>query len=494
MKDPASPYFQGNPFPIQPTTHEDKCPIYQAYLENSLAPAWIGDEDGYIVFINAMARKIWKLDQLCAHRHIYDLFPRHIADEFLASDKKVLDSGESLSVVISSFREDGSQGFYRLHKYLLSANTPRRLIAGQAIDISEEIKAQNELLKSNERFLYVTKATSECIWDWNLATGEIYRSEALIRLSGYREEEIRHNLDWWYEKTHPDDRERVMNKLASCIRQRQNYCEDEYRFLCADGSYKNFSDNGYFIYHDGKPLRAIGAVQDITEKRRLEAELLRQNIQKQKEITQAVIAAQDHACNELSKELHDNVNQILYTVNLLLGHVQNNVCGDGSDCIPKSQQYVQMALGEIRKISKSLSSSIIKDIGLIGPVEEIVTNLALHLPARVNFTCAPVLERQLSYEHKLMIYRIIQEQTNNIIKYAEASEITVEEKKGSIYMKIRDNGKGFDPGTVRRGIGLANMRNRVEAFSGTLTITTSPGKGCSIEIAVPVTPSSPTSS
>lgn len=86
-----------------------------------------------------------------------------------------------------------------------------------------------------------------------------------------------------------------------------------------------------------------------------------------------------------------------------------------------------------------------------------------------------------------MAFRIIQEQTNNIIKYAEASEIIIGlcKKNNSFHLVIKDNGKGFDLETAKNGTGLINIRNRVEAFNGTLNITTSPGKGCCIDIVLP---------
>ncbi len=236
------------------------------------------------------------------------------------------------------------------------------------------------------------------------------------------------------------------------------------------------------------PVRAIGVVHDITEMKKLEARLRRQKIQKQQEISQAIISAQDHICNELGKELHDNVNQILATVNILLEYVQKDECGNREDCLLKSQQYIHSAIEEIRKISKTLNTSRIKEVGLIKPVEEIIATIKLNGLTEVKFEYDSELEQQLSGEQKLMLFRIIQEQTNNISKYAEAGKvlIAVKRKINSIHLLIQDNGRGFDMEQVKRGIGLANIRNRAETFNGSLNIITSPGKGCSIEVMVPL--------
>lgn len=461
--------------------------IFYSYLDNSLAPAWITDENGHALFMNKLARQIWRLDETYKNKHVYELFPKQIVDEFLASDKVVLDTNQPNAFVIPSIRIDGSPGFYMLHKYLLPLNTSRRMVAGQAIDITEEINMREELRRSNERFSCVAKAVSDCIWDWNIETGQVYRSEALMALTGYTAREIESSLDWWEEKIHPKDRRLSMDKLHSSVKQGHLYCDAEYRFRCADNSYKFFIDKGYIIYREGKPVRAIGVVHDITEKKKWEARLFRQKIQQQKKISRAIIAAQDHVCNELGKELHDNVNQILASAGIMLDYAVNNNCENTRDCLGKTRQYVQLAIKELRKISKSLNTSVIKEMGLIKPVKEIVANMKLNRPVSIRFECEPILEQQLLGEEKLMIYRIIQEQTNNIIKYAEATEvnIVVKRKTNLLYLIIQDNGKGFDLKLVKRGIGLANIRNRVEAFNGSLNIITSPGQGCCLEITIP---------
>ncbi|OQP46417.1 PAS domain-containing sensor histidine kinase [Niastella populi] len=462
--------------------------IFYSFLDNSLAPAWIADEDGYVLFMNKIALHIWHLDETYRFKRAHELFPKQIADGVLASDRMVLETGQPIAFVVPSIRKDGTPGFYMLHKFLLPLNTAKRLVVGQAIDLTEEIHMREELRKSNERFSYVAKAVSDCIWDWNMETGQIYRSEALMILTGYAPGDIEESLDWWVGKVHPTDRRGMKNKLDAFIKQGHPYCDVEYRFRCADGRYKYFSDKGYIIYSDGKPVRAIGVVHDITEKKKLEAKLLQQKIQKQKDISQAIMATQDHVCNELGKELHDNVNQILASASMMLTYARNKDCENSGDCFDKCGHYLQLAIGEIRKISKSLNTSIIGEMGLIKPVEEIVANMKLARSITVQFKCEPVLEQQLSGEQKLMIYRIIQEQTNNIMKYAEAGKVWVliKRKANSLSLVIQDDGKGVDLKNAKRGIGLANIKNRVEAFSGSFGIVSSPGKGCRIEISVPL--------
>jgi PAS domain S-box-containing protein len=134
-------------------------------------------------------------------------------------------------------------------------------------DITDSVNREEELRKSNERFFYVSKITSDAIWDIDLATKQIYRSETFYELSGYSREEIKPDLDWWFNKVHPKDRERVKNKVQEHIQNGHEKWEDEYQFLCADGSYKFLLDSGTILTRNGKPVRILGAIRDLTEKK-----------------------------------------------------------------------------------------------------------------------------------------------------------------------------------------------------------------------------------
>jgi len=82
----------------------------------------------------------------------------------------------------------------------------------------------------------------------------------------------------------------------------------------------------------------------------------------------------------------------------------------------------------------------------------------------------------------------VQEQVNNIVKYAKAINaiITLIIGEQNIYLSIKDNGVGFDPSAKARGIGLKNINSRVSFYSGTLNVITAPGQGCTLEINIPV--------
>jgi two-component system sensor histidine kinase UhpB len=121
---------------------------------------------------------------------------------------------------------------------------------------------------------------------------------------------------------------------------------------------------------------------------------------------------------------------------------------------------------------------------LQGLVEEVNLTRQIHVALSFQKEAANKLDARM----ELMLYRIVQEQLNNIIKHARASKAAVELKSdaGSVILLIKDNGVGFDPSKKPTGIGLKNIRSRVEFYSGQLHLESAPGKGCSLEIIIPV--------
>ena len=97
-------------------------------------------------------------------------------------------------------------------------------------------------------------------------------------------------------------------------------------------------------------------------------------------------------------------------------------------------------------------------------------------------------EEAIKSDVQLAMYRILQEQFSNILKYANASlvDIKVHRYNGDIYMAVEDNGVGFDTTTKKYGIGLENIKRRVQVFNGNFKINSSPGKGCRLDVQIPV--------
>ena len=355
-------------------------------------------------------------------------------------------------------------------------------------DITESKKIEEELRKSNERFYHISKVSTDAIWDIDFSTNQIYRSGAFRRLSGFTTEQIESNLAWWFNKIHPEDKERVKKKLEEQLQRKSERWDDEYRFECADGNYKILHDSGIILYKAGKPMRMLGAIRDLTEQKKLENQLLEEHAQRHKAITQATISAQEQEKTNISRELHDNVNQILMSGKLFMETAKRSP-EQKCELLDKAIEYQLLALQEIRKLSKSLSTSNVKTVGLKVSIEDIARNMELTEGLKVEFIFNERVENKLTDDQKLMLFRIIQEQTSNIIKYAAAKtvHIMINEAKNLIHLVVSDDGKGFDTSDKgTKGIGFINIISRADAFNGKVNIISSKGNGCTLEICFPI--------
>jgi signal transduction histidine kinase len=162
---------------------------------------------------------------------------------------------------------------------------------------------------------------------------------------------------------------------------------------------------------------------------------------------------------------------------------------DRVSLIKRSSEGLANAVNEIRKISQSLVPASLNDLGLIASVQDLADSIMATGNLNVEFYHIGDIE-SISAKRKLVLFRIIQEQVTNVMKHAQASQLFIElvSDPKTISLSISDNGKGFDKEKIKgkKGVGLYNIANRAELFNGKVTIITSPGKGCKLNIHIPI--------
>ncbi|MBC5774269.1 PAS domain-containing protein [Pontibacter sp. KCTC 32443] len=172
-------------------------------------------------------------------------------------------------------RADGSYAYVMDHGYIIydKDSMPERML-GSVLDITSKKKNDQELQYNNERFKRIAMATNDVIWDWNLQDDSIWWSEGYSTLFGYKEYDIEVDINSWTDHIHPDDLALIKSSIKKAFDGSDNSWEGEYRFRCADGSYKLIHDKGYIIRDThGKAIRMFGSMLDVTEKRQIEQQL-----------------------------------------------------------------------------------------------------------------------------------------------------------------------------------------------------------------------------
>lgn len=153
--------------------------------------------------------------------------------------------------------------------------------AAQPAKLNQKIKEQSkDLIKSNERFQFAALATSDVIWDWDLDKNQIYRADNFEKVFGFTKEDQQSQPNFWQELIHPDEREIVHSNLEKTFESDSNYWKYEFRVRDKSGNYHFIIDNGYIIRDEsGKPIRMIGAIQEITNRKMAELELAKEKSQ-----------------------------------------------------------------------------------------------------------------------------------------------------------------------------------------------------------------------
>lgn len=235
---------------------------------------------------------------------------------------------------------------------------------------------------------------------------------------------------------------------------------------------------------NGEPA-IIGTLIDVTQNKLLQKRIMEQREQEQKKIMRAMLKAEEKERNRLGRELHDNINQILTGIKLSL-LLAGGKEKDAKLHIDNAIDLVDNTIYEIRALSHRQVMPL-SEVDLEELIMEMTRKTQLVSAITINFIYS-IDNDAINDDLKINLYRIIQEQLNNILKHAEAMlvDIIIEMHGGILSVLISDDGKGFDTTKKSGGIGISNIINRVESFDGKVKIASSPGNGCSLEIQIPV--------
>jgi len=236
---------------------------------------------------------------------------------------------------------------------------------------------------------------------------------------------------------------------------------------------------------NNKPAGLIATLKDITAEETTVESVRQYRLQQQKEINQIMIRTQENERNELGRELHDNINQILAAVKLQLEYSLENY-EDEKCTVERCKSNIEEVIKEIRNLSHRLILPRFAETSLAAEIQKTIDNILQQQPVLLDFK--NLNESLLPDNIKETIYRIIQEQLTNIIRHAKARQaiIKLHNTATTVFLCIEDNGIGFNTKQSRYGVGITNILNRVETFNGSVHILSSPGKGCRLEVSIPL--------
>lgn len=364
-------------------------------------------------------------------------------------------------------------------------------------DMSQAILRQNEIDITNRNgfiteyeadFKLVFDSSSDVLCDVDILAGTIILNQAHEKKFGYSIKGNKTALEDWFSHIHPSDRKEIVKDYKRMLVSVEMEWRNSFRFLAADDAIFDVITGTIVLRHaDGKAYRMIGYIHDTGEQKELEKKLQYEIRLKEKQIEDAAKDAKDTERSEIAKELHDNVNQLLGASRLYLEMAKKG--GENMETnLARSSEYTLTAIEEIRKLTKGLSTDIIKNLGLCEAIGNFTKELMDMDPIMISSKMDRFAESAVNDKFKLNVFRIVQEHLNNIIKHAKATKVVIRllGNKQSILLHISDNGIGFDTGKTRMGIGIDNIKSRAKLYNGNAEFVSQPGHGCFLNVTFPV--------
>ncbi|MEI7503330.1 MAG: ATP-binding protein, partial [Paludibacter sp.] len=223
-----------------------------------------------------------------------------------------------------------------------------------------------------------------------------------------------------------------------------------------------------------------GVAHDVTESK----------LMQKKNIIKAIIQTEEKEKSYFSKELHDGLGPLLSTIKLYLQwSKRQNVDELREEIIQKAESILEEALITVTEISNKLSPHLLEDYGLSSAVQSFMNKLKI--TTEIKFSFQSNMERRVDAEIEAALYRAIIECVNNTIKHAQANsiEIKLNDTGSQILLNYKDDGIGYNYEKVigeHKGLGLFNLKNRIQTIGGNLKMMSEPGKGVDYQIQVNV--------
>lgn len=372
--------------------------------------------------------------------------------------------------------------------------------------VTEKVRAEDALRRSEERLRLALRATNDAVWDWDLVTNRVLWSQAVGKLFGYSLKEVEAGDRWWFTHMHSEDRDRIWNSIRAVIDGDGEQWQEKYRFVRADDSIASVFDRGHVIRDAaGKAIRMIGAMQDVTKEKEV-AEALAAA----KERAEVGLRAKDSFLAALSHELRTPLTPALMTTAALrqdeqlpeavraqLAMVQRNIELEAR-LIDDLLDLTHISRGKLPLRSEPCNVHTLIELA-VGIVREETLSKTQTLEIELAATRTHLIADPSRLQQ--VFWNILR----NAVKFTPSGgriEIRTSDCGESIRIEFIDSGIGIQPEAVERifspfdqagrendhrfgglGLGLSIARAIVDLHGGTITAS-SPGSGAGAKIEV----------
>lgn len=435
--------------------------------------------------------------------------------EWMEYYKRAL-SGESFTTEIKSDHTGGEATLFELR---INPIVDEDKIVGASCftrDITEWKRIENKIRGINEQYKILLKATNDAVWDWHLDNSNVTWNSGLQSLFGYDKRDEQEKVDWWYQNLHPDDLDRVTRELDTTFSEKRANWSSNYRFRCADGSYKYVYDRGYAIYEKDLPVRMIGAMQDIHELTEYRMSLEKKVFERTQELHQALekekelVEMKSRFVSIASHEFRTPLSTIEFAAGFL------------------SMYRARISEDEFQRKLKSIETqvhhmtSLLDDVLLVGKTDSGKIEVSkTHISLRSFFgECIDNVRRAHKESHEVVIAfngvpdelytdgkllnNIFSNLLGNAMKFSPGKKqvsVNVRGLESSIEVEVIDQGIGISPedadaifepfsrGTnvaaiSGTGLGLTIVKKAVDLLGGTITMHSTLERGTTFTVTL----------
>jgi PAS domain S-box-containing protein len=381
-------------------------------------------------------------------------------------------------------KKDGAQLWGRLNVSLFkNGDGGSPLVFAFVENITERRRTEDALRDSEQRFRLAAYAGRMFSYEWDAATDVFVRSgeyAEMLCTDKVAQLTTGHQIS---AKVHPEDREKVLAADAA-LSVEKPHLRISHRMARPDGSVIWVEKTGRAHFNEqGKLLRIVGMVADITERKLAEATLAG--------VRRRLTEAQEQERNRIARELHDDIGQRLALLAIELEQLHQD---------PPDLPEVRRRMGELQKqaselaidiqtLSHELHSTKLEYLGPVAAMRGLCQELGEQTKVRIDFKSRD-LPSPLPPDISLCLFRVLQEALHNSVKHSGARHVEVGlwGTPDEIHLAVSDPGVGFDSEAAKesRGLGLVSMEERLKLLKGTISIESQPKRSTTIHASVPL--------
>lgn len=458
---------------------------YRDLVEHSHELICTHDLDGAILSVNRAARELfgYELDEFVG-KNIRDILAPPIRHQFEEYMRRMLNEGGTSGLMLIETRS----GEHRVLEYYNSLRTEgvaAPIVRGIARDITERRRAERALRESEERYRELFENSKDSFYVHDMNGVYVSVNRAAEKLSGYRRSEIigKHFSEFMTAEHARQVQRQLQKKLDSA-----GETTYEIEMITKKGKHVPVEISSRLIYEHGVAVGVQGCVRDISERKK--AQEVARNYSRR------LIEAQEAERRRISRELHDQVGQILTAVKMNL-HALRHTCTEVETLasIADNLKAIDEAVDQVRDLSVDLRPLLLDDLGLVVALRWYLERQTRNSGVPAKFVSGSLDEDdRFSSELETACFRIVQEGVTNILRHARASRISVrlERVLSDLILLITDDGAGFDARLLRSGnagaatLGLRGMEERAQAVGGIITIDSAPALGTEICARLPI--------